>query len=179
MTSFLKDLLHLRNVFLMLTTFLTYVKDLVFLSKTQTVLPTTCLNIYRLEEHSIKMDVRLPENKLYRLRQLLIQKVHRKKIQLKELQSLIGVLNFACQVVILGRAFLRRLIDLTCKVSKPHHYLRFTSEDRTDIKAWQLFIEHINGKYIFLQDEWLSSEKIHMYTDASGNLGFAAVHGTK
>ena len=64
-------------------------------------------------------------------------------------------------------------------VSKPHHYLRFTSEDRDDIKALELFIEHFNGKSIFLHDEWLSSEKLHMYPDASGNLGYAAVYGSK
>ena len=105
------------------------------LKDSKTVLPTTCLTIYGLGVDSIKMEVRLPEDKLYKLRQLPIQAVHRKKIQLKELQSLIGLLNFACQVVIPGRAFLRRLIDLTCRVSKPHHYLRFTSKDRADIKA--------------------------------------------
>ena len=105
--------------------------------------------------------------------------VHRKKIQLKELESLIGLLIFVCQVVITDRAFLRRLIDLICKVSKPHHYLRFTLEDRDDIKALELFIEHFNGKSIFLHDEWLSSEKLHMYPDASGNLGYAAVYGSK
>ena len=125
------------------------------------------------------MEVQLPENKPFRLRQLLIQTVYRKKIQLKELRSLMGLLNFACQVVIPGRAFLRCLIDLTCKASKPHQYLRFTSEHRADIKPWQLFIEHFNGKSIFLQYERLSSEKLHMYTDASGNLGYAAVYGTK
>ena len=79
------------------------------LKDSKTVLPTTCLTIYGLEVDSIKMEVRLPEDKLYKLRQLLIQTVHRKKIQLKELQSLIGLLNFACQVAIPGRAFLRRL----------------------------------------------------------------------
>ena len=47
------------------------------------------------------------------------------------------------------------------------------------IKASALFIEHFNGKSIFLQYECLSSEKLHMYTDASGNFGYAAVYGTK
>ena len=40
------------------------------------------------------MEIRLPEDKRYRLRQMLIQTLHRKKIQLKELESLI-VKNFA------------------------------------------------------------------------------------
>ena len=37
----------------------------------------------------------------------------RRTVELKELQSLIALLNFTCQVIVPGRAFLRRLIDLT------------------------------------------------------------------
>lgn len=44
--------------------------------------------------------------------------LYRKKVTLKELQSLYGLLNFACQA---GRAFLRRLFDLTRGLQKPHH----------------------------------------------------------
>lgn len=95
------------------------------------------------------MISRLPEDKLVNLRQLLAKTVHRRKVHLKELQSLIGSLNFACQVVTPGRAFLRRLIDLTCHVSDPFEEIDFTSEERADIKAWQLFIDNFNGKSIF------------------------------
>jgi hypothetical protein len=35
------------------------------------------------------------------------------KMTFREIQSLIGLLNFACCVVVSGRAFLRRLISLT------------------------------------------------------------------
>lgn len=38
------------------------------------------------------------------------KKIHWKKIKLRDLQSLIGLLNFACYVVVPRRAFLRRLI---------------------------------------------------------------------
>ena len=103
---------------------------------------------------------------------------NRKKVTLKELQSLIGLLNFACLVVTPGRAFLRRLIDLTCNIQKPHHLIRMNSEARSDLKAWQEFITNFNGKSIFLQEEWISSAKLNMYSDASGSLGYAAVLGS-
>ena len=45
----------------------------------------------------------------------------RQKVTLRELQSLIGLLNFACLVVVPGTAFLRRLINLTIGVKRPHH----------------------------------------------------------
>lgn len=42
-----------------------------------------------------------------------------------------------------------------------------------------MFIDNFNGKSIFHRDEWLSSHKLHMYTDASGSMGYAAVYGSK
>ena len=56
------------------------------------------------------MEVRLPEEKLRKCVTLIYEFLKRKKVSLKEMQSLIGLLNFTCSVVIPGRTFLRRLI---------------------------------------------------------------------
>jgi len=149
------------------------------LKQSKTVYPTTKLTIYGIEIDSINMECRLPNDKLFKIRQLLVTTINRKRITLHDLQSIIGLLNFACLVVTPGRAFLRRLIDLTCNVSKPHHFIRLNNEARADLKAWQLFISHFNGKSVFLQRDWHSSEKLRLYTDASGSLGYAAVFGSK
>ena len=69
---------------------------------------------------------------------------------LRKLQSLIGVLNFAFSVVVPGRAFLRRLIGLTCRVSKPHELIELTEETKQDIDTCQSFINEFNGKCVFL-----------------------------
>ena len=42
-----------------------------------------------------------------------------KKVTLRELQSIIGALDH-CYIIPAGRAFLRRLIDLTIGVTDPH-----------------------------------------------------------
>jgi len=95
----------------------------------------------------------------------------RKKCSLQELQSIIGLLNFACAVVAPGRAFLRRLIDLTIGLKKPHHMRRLTLEARADIQAWSVFIENFNGKALIMDNVWTSSPSLHLYTDSS-NTGF-------
>jgi hypothetical protein len=46
------------------------------------------------------------------------------------------------------------------------------------ISAWKIFIETFNGKSVFLKDHWQNSESLNLYTDASGNVGFAAVFGS-
>lgn len=125
------------------------------------------------------MISRLPDDKLVNLRQFIAKTVHRRKVHLKELHTLIGSLNLACKVVTSGRPFLRRLLDITCYVSDPFGEINFTSEKLADIKAQQLFIDNIKGKFICHQDEWLSSHKLHMYTDVSGSIEYAAVYGSK
>ena len=78
-----------------------------------------------------------------------------------------------------GRAFLRRIIDLTRGKHSPSHHIRLTKEARADLSAWYQFLLHFNGKNLFLDDTWLSSDKIRLYTDAASTLGYAAVFGTK
>ncbi|KAK3094320.1 hypothetical protein FSP39_000299 [Pinctada imbricata] len=137
----------------------------------KTVLPTTTLTFLGLEIDTVKYEMRLPLDKLRNLRETLVGFQYRRKTTLRELQSLIGLLNFACTVVVPGRPFLRRLIDLTKGIQRPHHFRKLNSEARADIKAWLLFIEYFNGKALILSDIWSSSNVLNLYTDAS-NLGF-------
>jgi hypothetical protein len=79
----------------------------------QTVFPTTKLTFLGVELESELMEVRLPKDKLKKLRSILSSFLHRKKVTLIELQSLIGFLNFAYAVVSPGRAFLGQIYDTT------------------------------------------------------------------
>ena len=140
--------------------------------------PTTVLTFLGLELDTKAMVIRLPSDKLLKIRNRLAEVQHKKKLTLQELQSLIGLLNFACAVVVPGRPFLRRIIDLTKGLSKPHHRRRLNKEARADIEAWEIFIRHFNGISVFLDDDWQTSETITLYTDASG-LGFGGIFGMK
>ena len=90
---------------------------------------------------------------------------------------MIGLLNFACAIVKPGRAFLRRLIDLTIGVRSAHFLIQVTSETRADLRLWLSFLQNFNGKSFFLDDNWLNSSQLNLYTDASGALGFGAIFG--
>ena len=79
------------------------------------------------------MAARLPHDKIQKCTTLISQFLWRKKVTLKELQSLIGLLNFACAVFKPGHAFLRRLIDLTIGIRSAHHLIRLTSEAKADL----------------------------------------------
>ena len=82
----------------------------------KTVGPLTTLAFAGIELDTVLMEARLPQEKLDKCHELLSAFLRRRKVTLQEIQSL---LNFACTVVVPGRAFLRRLIDLTIGVRKP------------------------------------------------------------
>ncbi len=149
------------------------------IKESKTVLPSTCIIAHGIEVDSVKMEARLPQDKLTKARDLLILYSTKRKITLKQLQSLIGLLNFACKAVAPGRAFLRRLVDLSCGVSKGHHHISLNIQARADIAAWLYFLQSFNGVSMFLHHKWSSSDAIKLFSDAAGNLGYAAVFGAK
>ena len=95
--------------------------------------PASKITIYGIEIDSDKMEARLPPVKVEKVRESFRDMKGKTQTTLRKLQSLIGVLNFACSVVVPGRAFLRRLIDLTCGVLKPHELIELTEETKQDI----------------------------------------------
>ena len=137
------------------------------------------LSFAGIELDSQKMEARLPTEKLDKCTQLLSNFLRKKKVTLRDIQSLTGLLNFACSVVVPGRAFLRRLIDLTIGVARPHHLIRLTRAVKEDLKVWFSFLSDFNGRSFFLDDTWYNSSKLSLYTDASGSLGFGAVFGNQ
>ena len=130
-----------------------------------------------LELDSARMEARLPQDKLEKVRLLLTRYSMKRKIKLKYLQSLLGLL-FCCKVVVPGRCFLRRLYDLTRSVTNPNHRITSNKESRKDIKAWQIFADHFNGRNILQEQRWVTAESLHFFTDAVGSVGYGALFKT-
>lgn len=125
------------------------------------------------------MEARLPHDKLEKCRNMLQDFLKRRKVSLREMQSLIGLLNFTCSVVLPGRTFLRRMINVTVGVRRPTHLIRLKRDMKGDLNMWLQFLNHFNGKSFFLDFIWVSSVTLHLYTDSSGSLGYGAVFGHK
>ena len=125
------------------------------------------------------MEVRLPLEKITKCHSLIEKCLTKSSLTLRNLQSIIGTLNFCCAVIIPGRAFLRRLIDLTIGVSKPYYYIKITKEVKQDLFLWNKFLKKFNGKSLFLPDRWLQSPAIQLFTDSSGVIGYGGMLGPK
>ena len=99
----------------------------------KTVGPSTNLSFVGIELDSLSMEAGLPHDKIHKYTALIWQFLRRKKVPLQELQSLLGLLNFACPVVKPGRAFLKRLIDLTLGIRSAHHLIRLAKRKQISV----------------------------------------------
>ena len=142
----------------------------------KTVFPTTCAAIHGIDLDTVKMEARLPSDKLAELDSLLQLNMHRKKIKFRDLQSLLGHLNFACKVIKPGRCFLRRLYDLTYGCHKPDHFIKLNKAARADLQVWASFIHQYNGCTIVTDVRFISSNTLHLYSDGAQSKGFACMY---
>ena len=121
--------------------------------------------------------MRLPSEKLSRLRTLLREWEARKARSRKDSESLIGHLNHACKVVRAGRSFLCRMIDLLHSRRHGTHKLimiRLNAGFRSDLAWWQIFLVSWNGISMLPTPSLLPT--LEMASDASGNWGCGAWH---
>ena len=136
--------------------------------------PTQSIVFLGIEIDTKKMQVRLPkekqENLLIEIEYFIAQ--YQKKVNLRQLQSLIGKLSFACRAILPGRAFLRRIIDTTIGLNHPRHHKRVSFDMLQDLLVWKQFLHHHNGTSMILSSEWLNNESLEFFTDASGAIGF-------
>ena len=138
----------------------------------KTIGPSQTLEFMGIVLDSVRMEARLPDDKLARARYLLLSFKSRRSARLVELQSLIGTLQFACKVVVPGRAFLQRIINLTRGVPSRFHHVRLNREFSRDISMWKVFLDQWNGRSFFLDSAITPSPDLELFTDAAGSIGF-------
>ena len=143
----------------------------------KTVGPRTTLTFAGIELDTVRLEARLPADKITKTRALLLSFLPRKKATLQEVQSLIGLLNFAGSVVMPGPAFLRRLIDLTKGIKCATHFIRLSRSFKADLSMWKSFLDDFNGRSFFLDDCWSTSSSLNLYTDAAVGFDFGAIFG--
>ena len=107
--------------------------------------PRTSKTFLGIELDTQQGILRLPEDKLARLRVMLQGWTDMRTCTKRELRSLIGMLQHVASVVKPGRIFLRRLIDLSTVPKRLHHLVRLNREARSDIGWWARFAVGWNG----------------------------------
>ncbi|CAG2220484.1 unnamed protein product [Mytilus edulis] len=132
------------------------------LASDKTTLPTTLLMFLGIEFDTQNLIMRLPNEKLVKLSQKIRDTLDSSKITLKDMQSLLGLLNFACKVVAPGRTFCRRLINSTIGVRKSYFKIRVNKQMKADLEVWLDFLKQYNGVTV-ITDNGLSGGTISSY----------------
>lgn len=123
-----------------------------------------------------RMQLRLPQPKLERLKDLLEKWRGKKACTRRELESLIGHLSHACKVVRPGRRFLRGMIALLSVAKRPNHHIRLNESFRADLEWWKTFLSPWNGVSM-LYEARRRLPDTEIWSDASGSWGCAAFWG--
>ena len=134
--------------------------------------PSTTLTFLGIELDTIKQELRLPAEKLSRLKKLINNWNRKNNTSKRELQCLMGHLSFACTVVRPGRMFTHSLFALLKLPKHPSHRVRLNAQCKADIAWWQLFLPAWNGSGFLNHDRG----SLQVFSDASGSWGCAAIN---
>ena len=130
--------------------------------------PTSCLTFLGIEMDTSRMQLRLPQPKLERLKDLLGNWRGREACSRWELESLIGHMSHACKVVRPGRRFLRGMIALLSVAKRPSHHIRLNESFRADLEWWATFLSPWNGVSM-LDGGQRKLPDTEIWSDASGS----------
>lgn len=90
--------------------------------------PTTSLTFFGILLETKKMEMRLPETKLFKLKSLIISWMHKRTARKRALLSLIGKLSHVAKIIIPGCTFLCRMIDNARKAKYPDHWIHLPAD---------------------------------------------------
>ena len=131
--------------------------------------PATRITFLGIEIDTVALEIRLPYDKLSMLKSSLHSWRGRKACRKRELLSLIGALSHASKAIRAGRAFLRRLIDLSTVVKHLDHFVRLSLNARADIEWWYCYSASWNGVSMMLAVN-KANPQITLTSDASCRL---------
>ena len=136
--------------------------------------PATTLTFLGILLDTVACEMRLPKEKLRRLKALIQCWRSKKSCSKRDLLSLIGHLQHAYRVVRPGRTFLRRMIELSTVAKELHHHIRLNSAFRSDLQWWAMFVSDWNGVSMMADVSKLNPGAV-LTSDASGNWGCGGV----
>ena len=135
--------------------------------------PSMCLIFLGIELDTVRLEMRLPVERIAHLKDLLRSWVGKKHCQKRELLSLIGKLSHACKVVVAGRLFLRRMIDTAKTARRLCHWIHLNSDFHSDLEWWLVFLDYWNGRSM-MEVHSAFRPDVTLWTDASGAWGCGA-----
>ena len=133
--------------------------------------PSTSVTFLGIVVDTARFELRLPEDKLSRIRALVTTWIRRRSGRRSDIESLLGHLSHAAIVVRPGRIFLRHLFSLMARVAQRHHFVHLDRVVKADLAWWDCFLQSWHGSSFIIPD---GPASIQIHSDASGSFGCGA-----
>ncbi|XP_065644308.1 uncharacterized protein LOC100211417 isoform X2 [Hydra vulgaris] len=118
----------------------------ILIEHTKTEGPSTCITFLGFIIDTTKLELRIPELKLVKIRALLDEWCIKRHGTKRDLLSLIGVLFYCCQAIIPGRPFLKQLLLKAYSVDHLWSQVRLNENELQDLKWWFFLLNNWNGR---------------------------------
>ena len=117
--------------------------------------PLTTLPFLGILLDTVKMEARLPEEKLHKLRQEVAEWTDRTNARKREILSLVRSLQHATKLLWCGRAFVSHMYATAAKLQELHFSTRLNVEFWSDLCWWHTFLTDWNGLSLLRWDDRL------------------------
>ena len=115
--------------------------------------PLSCLTFLGITLVCIRLEARLPLDKLVEIRSLLTDTVTRRRISQRNLESLLGKVSFAARVIVPIRTVMRQLWSVCSRYQEPHFTIVLSQDCIADLNWWIRLLADWNGKSFFLHPD--------------------------
>ena len=136
--------------------------------------PSTSITFLGIVIDTSKSEIRLPEEKLHRIRQEIASWLGRNKATKREILSLVGLLQHTTKVIRPGRSFVSRMYATAAKVKELDYYTRLGRKFKSDLAWWHTFLVSWNGLSLLRSAYHSTPADFVVQTDASGTWGCGA-----
>ena len=136
----------------MVQQFLTLCKDLSLpVAEGKTEWATSLIVFLGILIDGINLLLLLPLEKQQKALKLLNDLMGKKRIKVKQLQSLTGYLNFLTRAIFPGRTFTRRIYSKYSNLNaslRPYHHVAVDTEFRFDCEIWRFFLNNFQNSAV-------------------------------
>ena len=148
------------------------------LAKHKCIGPATCLEYLGIILDSIKMEARLPLEKVQRILEFIDFFIEKRHCTKREILQLLGHFNFASRVILPGRSFVSHLLNIAVSVRDLHQKVKLDEHCFEDLLMWRKFLQDWNGVSLFYEKDFTTNFDMQLFSDAS-LIGFGSIFGTQ
>ena len=113
--------------------------------------PSTVMIFLGLEVNTITMTIKIPQQKLIEIRMELGRWFLGRRVTKKQMQSLVGILNFAAGCIKPGRIYFSRILNVLRRMDKE---VVVQQEIMDDIDWWKVCAGDFNGVSLMMEQRW-------------------------